>query len=123
MEEKVAKPSKVPLLTPRGSAAPKPSYFEESNIHAKIDLQIILPDGATFNKSFSKGDTVFNIKKAIHDEKGLEYKGLNIEFNGKVLLDPLSFNDIPGLSHGSEKQTFWARTGILLSTKIGVIKM
>jgi hypothetical protein len=100
-EEEVTKPSKVPLLTPRGSAAPAPSYFEESNIHQKIDLSIVLPDGSIFQKTFSKGDTVFNIKKAVHDEKGVEWKGMNVEFNGKVVLDPLSFNDIPGLCDSS----------------------
>ena len=49
-------------------------------------------------KSFSKGDTVFNIKKTVHDEKGIEWKGMVVEFDGQALLDPLSLNDFPALN-------------------------
>mmetsp|Transcript_18432 Transcript_18432/g.25522 ORF Transcript_18432/g.25522 Transcript_18432/m.25522 type:complete len:118 (+) Transcript_18432:53-406(+) len=97
--EGTTRPSKVPLLTPRGEKAPAPSYAEESDIHAKIDLTLLLPEGETFKKTFSKGDTVFNIKKTVHDEKGLEWKGMSVEFEGKAMLDPLSLNDFPALNN------------------------
>ena len=88
----------IPSLTPRGGAVPAPSYDEESNIHAKIELTIVLPSGEQVQKTFSKGDTVFNIKKTVHDEKGLEWKGMIVEYDGKPLLDPLSLNDFPFLN-------------------------
>jgi hypothetical protein len=97
-EEHAPRPAKVPPITPRGGA-PAPSYDQESNIHQKIELTLVLPDGTHLCKVFSKGDTVFNIKKTVHDEKGVEYKGMQVELEGKVLLDPLSLNDFPSLAN------------------------
>tara|TARA_R110002050_G_scaffold277245_2_gene422851 strand:- start:126 stop:485 length:360 start_codon:yes stop_codon:yes gene_type:complete len=92
------RPSFVPALTPRGQEMPvKASYDEESNIHGKINITIVLPDKSEIIREFSLGDTVFNIKKYVHDNKGLEWKGMKASLDGKAMLDPLSLNDFPAL--------------------------
>ncbi len=66
------------------AAAPRPSYDTESDIHAKVALTYALPDGSTFSKTVTAGDTVAQIKKALADARGIPYSTITLSLDGKV---------------------------------------
>mmetsp|Transcript_9039 Transcript_9039/g.25345 ORF Transcript_9039/g.25345 Transcript_9039/m.25345 type:complete len:120 (+) Transcript_9039:101-460(+) len=90
------RPSNVPALTPR-EGKDIPSFEEEANTHAKIELTLTFPEGDPIVKEFSLGDTVFTVKKFVHDTRDIPWKGMVAELEGKPMLDPLSLNDFKAL--------------------------
>lgn len=76
-------------------AAPRASYDTESDIHAKVELTYAMPDGTTFCKTVTAGDTVAQVKKHLADARGIPYSAITLKLSGKAMMDPLSLNDLP----------------------------
>jgi hypothetical protein len=55
----------------------------------------VLASGEAFRLTFVMGHTVAHMKAKIEDLKSWPYERIILKLNGKLLLDPLSLNDLP----------------------------
>lgn len=60
-----------------------------------VPIRFTLPTGETFQRNYVMGHTISYIKAQLEDLKGLRYEATVLKKDGKVLIDPLSLNDIP----------------------------
>ena len=60
-----------------------------------VPIQFNLPDGTTAVRKYFMGHTIAYIKGHLEDVNGLPYHLTTLKMNGKVLIDPLSLNDLP----------------------------
>mmetsp|Transcript_8140 Transcript_8140/g.9188 ORF Transcript_8140/g.9188 Transcript_8140/m.9188 type:complete len:146 (+) Transcript_8140:58-495(+) len=52
-------------------------------------------NGESFRRNYVMGHTIGYIKGQLEDLKGWPYERLILKLNGKLLIDPLSLNDLP----------------------------
>ncbi len=68
------------------------------------DVQLVfhLPGGSTAKASFKAGVTVAFVKLKLEQDHGLKMASTTLKIGGKVLIDPLSLSDCPGIVSGRE---------------------
>jgi hypothetical protein len=79
------------------------SYFNESNIHKEIKITFTLPSGDVLEEVVNSGETVQEIKRKLCSASKIPSNSMFF-FNGTDMLDPLSLNDIPGVTGNSSLQ-------------------
>eukprot|EP00667_Euglena_gracilis_P024120 EG_transcript_27537 len=107
----------VPSFQP---AAVSPSAFEESRkeqgtgydelarqddllLGKKCIIIFKLPDGNEhLHNEFRMGHTVDWLKRVVEEKYHIPYHSHKLLFNGKLMIDPLSLSDIPGISPEAE---------------------
>lgn len=70
----------------------KNSSNEQFSSEINIELIFKLPDGVEIPLTCKTDETIINLKKKLHDERGLEYNH-SFFFKDQLLMDPLSLND------------------------------
>eukprot|EP00744_Colponema_vietnamica_P003316 GILI01005104.1.p2 GENE.GILI01005104.1~~GILI01005104.1.p2 ORF type:complete len:121 (+),score=53.70 GILI01005104.1:63-425(+) len=61
-----------------------------------VPIRFKLPDGSTdLVRSFFLGQTVGYVKQQLEDLKGFTYQKITLKLGDKVMIDPLSLNDLP----------------------------
>lgn len=60
-----------------------------------VPIRFILPDGTDFTRSFFMGQTIGYVKQQVEDIKGISFHKMTLKLGDKVLIDPLSLNDLP----------------------------
>jgi len=84
------------LAIPSGNSEAQ-SYHDESNIFEEIRLVCVLPAGDTLQLLVNSGETVQEIKRKLDAVHGIPFSTSSLHHNGKLMMDPLSLNDFPGL--------------------------
>ena len=92
-ESNTVDPTSPKILKPK-------DYFEESDIHQDIELNLHLsePAGKVIKIKTKTGDTIQNIKKVLEDNHDIPYGNQTLLLEGKPMLDPLSLNDFPTIA-------------------------
>lgn len=72
-------------------------HDEEANIHGSLDIRFKLLDGEIHVVKCKLGETIFNIKKTLHDQFHVPFDVVFL-LNGSPMMDPLSLNDFPQLN-------------------------
>merc|ERR1719197_899165 len=86
------------------------SYDEEENdIHKEIKLVVKTADEKRIELVCSSGETIFNLKKRLHDEHQVDY-GHEVQFNGKAMMDPLALADFPEIMEKEAAEVTLARS-------------
>ena len=60
-----------------------------------VPVVFTLPDGQSFRRTYVMGHTIAFIKGQLEDLLSIDYSRMTLRMNGKVLMDPLSLNDLP----------------------------
>lgn len=62
---------------------------------AIVLIEFSLPNGEKVERKYPMGQTIGYIKGQLEDLYGFPYHAITLKMNGKVLIDPLSLNDLP----------------------------
>lgn len=65
-----------------------------------VAVVLKLPDGVEQQHTYKLGVTIAYVKLDIEQKYGYSLAGLQLRMNGKVLIDPFSLADCPGITVG-----------------------
>jgi hypothetical protein len=75
------------------------AFDEEAGAqHHDVQVTFVFGNGHTVRKAFSNGETALGMKKQLFDLLRVDYGKMELEHNGKPLIDPLSICDTPALN-------------------------
>eukprot|EP00997_Jenningsia_sp_PLL12_P009106 NODE_6007_length_537_cov_57.674180_g5257_i0.p1 GENE.NODE_6007_length_537_cov_57.674180_g5257_i0~~NODE_6007_length_537_cov_57.674180_g5257_i0.p1 ORF type:complete len:132 (+),score=35.90 NODE_6007_length_537_cov_57.674180_g5257_i0:48-443(+) len=80
------------------------AQHEASLLGEKCTIVFRLPNGTSFMQEFRMGHTVEWLKQAVEDKQGIQYHHQKLLLNGKLMIDPLSLSDVPGLVPNAENE-------------------
>ncbi|GLC46239.1 hypothetical protein PLESTB_001538700 [Pleodorina starrii] len=92
----------VDLESSRERAAVTKAAEARAEEGADVTLLLSLPKGEKAVHKFKTGVTVAYVKALVAEQHQLEFSKMKLLLGGRLLIDPLSLSDCPGIVPGQE---------------------